>query len=134
MRVIKFRAWDIEDKKMLYFNGIFNQRPYTEQSCFIQYESCPKYHNLEIMQFIGLLDRNGKEIYEGDILATENNDPKYDLWDKSDHGYTIVQYKDCNVAFSNWHPDFDRDSNESVYGIEFVEVIGNIFENPEKST
>jgi len=24
MRVIKFRAWDIEDKKMLYFNGIFN--------------------------------------------------------------------------------------------------------------
>ena len=69
MREIKFRAWNKTLNKIQYFNGIFNEHPYTETSTFAQYESCKKYHELEIMQFTGLKDKNGKDIYEGDFLA-----------------------------------------------------------------
>jgi len=132
MRVIKFRAWDIEDKKMLYFNGIFNQRPYTEQSCFIQYESCPKYHNLEIMQFIGLLDRNGKEIYEGDLVKVDAN---YNY--SGDHWYDaavgVVEYVDDSFLIINTAEKYGVVWQEFGWSTN-VEVIDNIFENPEKST
>ena len=123
MRVIKFRARRSDTKKSI--------PDFMEQYTVDTLNNTLNSEYFIIEQFTGLYDKNGKEIYEGDILATENHDPEYDLWKQSDHGYTVVQYKDFGFTFSNWQLELDR-NNESVYGIEFVEVVGNIFENPEK--
>lgn len=68
--------------------------------------------NFELMQFVGETSKNGKEIYEGDIV-------KIDGYDKP---YPIVYYKNGfyinDGIYSNW------DANE-------IEIIGNIYENPE---
>lgn len=78
-----------------------------------------------------LKDKNGKEIYEGDILATINDDPKYDIWDKGDWGYTAVIWHNSTSCFcgSNW--TWEDSNSESVYDLQFIEVIGNIYENSE---
>ena len=123
MRVIKFRARRSDTKKSI--------PDFMEQYTVDTLNNTLNSEYFIIEQFTGLYDKNGKEIYEGDILATENHDPEYDLWKQSDHGYTVVQYKDFGFTFSNWQLELDR-NNESVYSVEFVEVVGNIFENPEK--
>lgn len=88
-----------------------------------------------IMMYTGLKDKNGKEIYEGDILATSNkeSDGITDQWTLDENGYTKVLWDEENARFtySLWFPTDDTDS---IYGWQYVEVIGNIYENPELLT
>jgi len=86
----------------------------------------------KIMQYTGLKDKNGTEIYFGDILGTYNDNSEYDIWDYSEHGYTVVQENshELGVIYSDWAMTCFR-GDESVFAQEFVKVIGNIYENPE---
>jgi hypothetical protein len=112
MRVIKFRAWHSKGKgEMLYG---------TNRSVFSwQEEGQP----ITIMQFTGLLDRNGKEIYEGDILKLE---PLHFIEEDAEQVGV--------VEFDNKRGAFNIIGQIQVHPNSNWEIIGNIFENPELLT
>lgn len=107
MREIKFRAWDEKSKYMAY-QGTPDLE--TIQSFFFHFG------DFELMQFTGIKDKNGIEIYEGDII-------------KQGECIEVVEY--CNSLSELSH-------GGSVLGFDFgncwnekeIEVIGNIFKNP----
>jgi uncharacterized phage protein (TIGR01671 family) len=76
---------------------------------------------IELMQFTGLLDKSGKEIYEGDIII---NDAYSNMRDDGSHKCRIVEF-----MYASWQP-FDE-QNRDGYAASEWEVIGNIYENPE---
>lgn len=132
-RVIKFRAWDKEEKKM-YFDVQNNYDNIREQTCFQD-------NNLELMQFTGLKDKNGKEIYEGDILMYKNNmsvkNPgiPFDSYHKVCFGeYDFGEYEDQEDGYGWYIQDIDVENDGSSLtpmSSDLYEVIGNINENPE---
>ncbi|MCM1356446.1 MAG: YopX family protein [Staphylococcus sp.] len=82
-----------------------------------------------IGQFTGLLDRNGKEIYEGDIITVRGNYPRVILWDKVSWAIMPCElYNNKHFWLMNLqHPGSD-------WWEEFadeMEIVGNIHDNPE---
>lgn len=80
-------------------------------------------------QYTGLRDRNGKEIYEGDIITVRGNYPRVVLWDKVSWAIMPCElYNDKHFWIMNLqHPGND-------WWEEFadeMEIIGNIHDNPE---
>lgn len=123
MREIKFRAWDGQKMMMGEDSGTALYMDF-----LAWYESLSE--EVVLMQYTGLKDKNGKEIYFGDILQTSSDDPETDMWKPEDWGYTVCQELDgeIGVTFSDWHPTYEKDC---VFDWQYVEIIGNIYENPE---
>jgi hypothetical protein len=123
-REIKFRAWtdNLKDGGEMYY-----------QETFVGYQ--PVFSDagygllnptLKVMQFTGVLDKNGKEIYEGDILRTVScscGKKCCELFREE-----ILEVKFLNSGFS---PFTDQNSSENHYSSCNKIVIGNIYENPE---
>lgn len=80
-------------------------------------------------QFTGLIDKNGKEIYEGDIITVNGHYPRVVIWDKMTWGLMPTEfYHDKYFWVMNLqHPGTDW---WDEFADEF-EVIGNRFDNPE---
>lgn len=82
MRQLKFRVWDKDSKDMLYPGaGIYGFLTYDGIPVFVKATGIPHViDSYEVMQFTGLLDKNGKEIYEDDILYVRDqwNEPVVD--------------------------------------------------------
>lgn len=117
MRAINFRAWDT--KTGLMFQDVVLAR---ENVFFSKLDPMSKTNEELIpMQFTGLKDKNGKEIYEGDILR-EHKDKRCKPM------IAVVEWDEYTTGFSfegHWdYGDLDTNWNET-------EVIGNIYENPE---
>jgi uncharacterized phage protein (TIGR01671 family) len=107
-RVIKFRAWSDIDKTMC-DNGFVKHR----LSALL---SIKNYH---VMQFTGLHDKNGAEIYEGDIVQDHIGAGVVE-W----HSAAFkVNYRD---GWAKWFYDYTLKGE-----LESIEVIGNIYQNPE---
>jgi uncharacterized phage protein (TIGR01671 family) len=120
MRVPKFRAWDEDSKKM---NG--NVEIYINKDKTIEVRH--KDDKTIVMQSTGLKDKKGKEIYEGDIVKfSDCDDDAYVtpvVWDKN--------YACFGVSFSGKYP-ISFDYLEEFYTeLKDIEVVGNIYENPE---
>lgn len=113
-REIKFRAWEKSEKRMI------SGQPLNRVIANYYSLENNEWADLEIMQFTGLLDKNGKEIYEGDIVTL------YDPYTKSQH-ITEVIWDDVNCRFAMKYTFVDFDFSIT----DEIEVIGNIYENPE---
>lgn len=122
MRDIKFRAFDKDLKQILKVKEIdFEHRIVTLKISKLAIKKIP-FENVELLQYTCLKDKNEKEIYEGDIFV--HNNQKFEVIydgtrfigvdsDRSGNGY--VCYVDSHY----------KDGSSSI------EVIGNIYENPE---
>lgn len=119
-RVIKFRAWSKTQNKMDY-EPWFDE--YSGGGAPVN--AFDHHKDLEFMQFTGLLDKNGKEIYEGDILKNRPNGNKYN------GGIGIVEYVTNNPVGhpinGYWAALYDE--AWTIYPKE-CEIVGNIYENP----
>jgi hypothetical protein len=136
MREIKFRAWHIKERKMYFLEAIdmcFELVTVTKKNSDEQdYAAYFRFSEIELMQYASLKDKNGVEIYEGDILELRANsfDRKKDLFQ--------VVFKDGGFR-DEWNnyigqylpPDIRNKQGGSVRLNEACEVVGNIYENPE---
>lgn len=131
MREIKFRAWnknlnimvyENEDNSATYLDGWFaSDVQVLNQTLNSQYE-LEKY---KFMQYTGLKDKNGKEIYEGDILENIVTDYKgKELWKER----YIIKENICGWEIRNIKKPRQHRSFQLM---ERCKVIGNIYDNPE---
>lgn len=121
MREIRFRAWDEIGKQMFHFDNPFRK---WDVSKIPDYEVW--------MQFTGLKDKSGKEIYEGDILRYEHDCPDFGPCTHPQWDYKEVKCDgQCFYTHTVWTKD---ENNQGVLYARAGTVIGNIYENPELLT
>lgn len=137
IRVVKFRAWD-KDRKKMYSSEEMGKDELTlsvDGRGFVNVNGISTklseyFEHLIPLQWIGLLDKNNKEIYEGDIV-------------------NIVDYGNYEVIFELGSFDLVKTNEDKIdlevvdkvrdvhaiqdfcHGTHYLEVVGNIFENPE---
>ena len=108
MREIKFRAWDKDNQRLIEWDEM-------------RMAVLNKYFLLELLQYTGLHDKDGREIYEGDIIDargqySENLPQPVIWWD------------------TGWYVGYDDGKHNNVTALHALEkpwVIGNIYENPD---
>jgi len=115
MREIKFRAWDKSSSEMMSHEEFCPDDNVTDYDGWVDLDSWLRSDDYVIMQYTGLKDKNGKEIYEGDIFkkgrvkfTIEFRDGAFEMI-----GINIISV----IRLSHSYRD--------------IEIVGNIYENPE---
>ena len=147
-REIKFKAWDLENKQMIDAESWFFSEEFEP---FVDSVKNAQEH-FDLMQFTGLKDKNGYEIFEGDILEIiEANDSDHGFCFSIGYKFTVLWLEDgfwlvpynktleviktektgtgiCGKCIS--YSGLFSENHEIDIG-HFSKVIGNIYENPE---
>lgn len=110
MRDIKFRAWNKEKERM---HKIFDSETSTEW--FLPNLS----ERFEVMQYTGLKDKNGQEVYEGDILYHPVQGKRKVYYPFAPH---VAGYGLKNI---------ENGMSSDLCNAQLYEIIGNIYENPD---
>lgn len=133
-REIKFRAWDINEETMIYSSEedakfilesgswsvkFVREKNFDNEGIEIDAPVYLESDDIELMQYTGLKDKNGKDIYDGDILSGHSD------------GNVKVEW-----AVGSWECIFSDEGNISIEEMcvwfgNNSEVVGNIYENPE---
>ena len=119
MREIKFRAWDKENEKMMKVSSLHLEN---KEISVKENGTFHLFRMQDLMQFTGVKDKNGKEIYEGDIVLIKLDETS--TWYKTVVGFkkgafiaNLIDKEDYVYIFHHGFTDDD------------FEIIGNIYEN-----
>lgn len=150
MKEIKFRAWDKKSEQMFDVysiefrkDGLWVCLDWESKVTGLR-ENWLSPDRLELMQYTGLKDKNGVEIYEGDIIkgtwSDDSEEQRPDLWT-----YMIVRfgegevdasdYEEYSVSILGFVLEYIKGCDETTNSIlkyKQLEVVGNIYQNPEK--
>ena len=124
MREIKFRAW-VKEKKAIFevvlINYVTKKVTYLlERVGHLLSIRDAKFNDVELMQYTGLYDKNGEDIYEGDIIFESFGEKYYKV---------IFENGSFKAEFNG---DFDEYSFDLIDVVaQDCEIVGNIYENPE---
>jgi uncharacterized phage protein (TIGR01671 family) len=119
-REIKFRVWSQEYEKLIYFGfkELSNNRGEIEEA---------NIDWLKSQQYTGLKDKKGNEIYEGDIVISEN---KISL---GEDAWEIIFEKGAFMIKreNEYIPLYQIGTKNTILEDDKIKIIGNIYENPE---
>lgn len=119
MVLLRFRAWDKETKNMNGMAEIYRNRNQ-------EIELRPRDEDIILMQSTGLKDKNGKEIFEGDVVRMRNPRDRRQ----------IGMFQVVRVANSPVLGLLDKKLTTEIFNLyehmrDYYEILGNIYENPE---
>ena len=109
MRDIKFRAWN--GKKII--EPVISDGTDGGETAYVNMNQAIDCYDYELMQFTGLQDKNGNDIYEGDVVEVES------YYRLGEFTQKVVKWED--------------NGGYNIFNItdKLIEVVGNIYENPE---
>jgi uncharacterized phage protein (TIGR01671 family) len=116
-RKIKFRVWD--GQQIIFPDYITNGG-----IAYWKENSIPECSKDTVMQFTGLLDKDGEEIYEGDIIRILDNF-------KGRHQISKVIFEHGRFKATPFYMNHYDYPSDFLEGLNECEVIGNIYKNPE---
>lgn len=120
MREIKFRLWDKDAKKMIYHDDFVAHLINIKLNGLIIWGSLDMTNDLIKLQYAGLKDKNGIEIYEGDIVQID--------FGKGQYVSGIIKSK---VIFEEGKFTVESCLFKLEY-LDQIEIIGNVYQNPEQ--
>lgn len=149
-RDIKFKIWDKEQKKFLEINWegedtrhtkgkaniCYSDRVYVTLSGYVNEDGWPYEVDADILQYTGLKDKNGKEIYEKDIIKVTINNKTFNAWIVFEMGSFMIANDDITYYIDdNWNDNVKCLSELAWEQEEFedriycLEVIGDTYQN-----
>jgi uncharacterized phage protein (TIGR01671 family) len=125
MREIKFRAWDKTDNRMIVHEqefiplkvtsiGVLKLNPEIKVNNYTIVDA----DRFELMQYTGLKDKNGVEIYEGDVVKGDSKTLSTVYWNNRTYGFVLTG--------GTYSKNFTR-----LTGKGKLQVIGNTYQNPD---
>ena len=128
MREIKFKAWDKKNKTM--HDEIQLQHSVGKWSAMPYGTNSKRLENFILLQYTDLKDKNGVEMCEGDILGVPNPTIKYVI--KFGEYHYNIDYDTCENGVGFYMETVgNEEEKRCLENINYIRVIGNMYENPE---